>query len=324
MATTRLAAQTLLLLFSLFLVVSVSARGLYNTKRDKELQNHQSQTSQERAIKARQDSFCKNPVTKERVTFPDSLAGRAHITYDIYSGYIPVSTSPDYLFYLFYGSRDHNPDAPLVIFTNGGPGCSSMEGATTEVGPLVLFDIKEACSPTRTSSCDYSNQLSDNAYAWNAHANLLFVDQPRNVGYSFGYSDSNVRSSEEAADDFIVFFQRWLEVFPEFVGRPLIISGESYAGHYLPAWSSAILDFNKNAQEPINLSGIVIGNGCTNDTVQSDTEYYEFLRKTKLVPANYAPSTRRAAEAKVEETLGYEPNYYDYRTRLISCPACYG
>lgn len=45
-----------------------------------------------------------------------------------------------------------------------------MEGATTENGPLILFDIKEACS---SGDCDYTGQLSLNPYSWNAHANVL-------------------------------------------------------------------------------------------------------------------------------------------------------
>ena len=45
-----------------------------------------------------------------------------------------------------------------------------MEGATTENGPLVLYDIKEACS---SGDCDYTEQFSLNPYSWNAHANLL-------------------------------------------------------------------------------------------------------------------------------------------------------
>lgn len=48
--------------------------------------------------------------------------------------------------------------------------CGSQEGATTEHGPLVLYDIKEACS---SDQCDYTGQLSSNPYAWNAHANVL-------------------------------------------------------------------------------------------------------------------------------------------------------
>lgn len=71
------------------------------------------------------DSFCSNPVVKEKVQFPDSLAGRAKIDYEMYSGYINV-TSEDYLFYWFFGTADGNEEAPLVIWTNGGPGCTAM------------------------------------------------------------------------------------------------------------------------------------------------------------------------------------------------------
>ena len=71
------------------------------------------------------DSFCSNPAVKEKVQFPDSLAGRAQINYEMYSGYINV-TSEDYLFYWFFGTADGNEDAPLVIWTNGGPGCTAM------------------------------------------------------------------------------------------------------------------------------------------------------------------------------------------------------
>jgi hypothetical protein len=59
-----------------------------------------------------------------------------------------------------------------------------------------------------------------------------YLDQPRYVGYSFGYGQK-VKSSVEAADDFVTFYQGWLDLFPEFKGRELIISGESYGGHYV-------------------------------------------------------------------------------------------
>jgi len=56
--------------------------------------------------------------------------------------------------------------------------------------PLVLFNIKEACSTP--DDCDYTNQLSTNPYGWNAHANVLYLDQPRFVGYSFGSGKSGL------------------------------------------------------------------------------------------------------------------------------------
>jgi cathepsin A (carboxypeptidase C) len=119
------------------------------------------------------------------------------------SGYVNVTSAPDYLFYWLFSSRDANPNAPLIIWTNGGPGCTSMEGATTENGPLFLLDIKEACNGTLlgcfphvinvhsiravgNGKCDYTGQFSANPYAWNAHANLLYLDQPRSVGYRSG------------------------------------------------------------------------------------------------------------------------------------------
>lgn len=115
----------------------------------------------------------------------------------------------------------------LYIHISGGPGCTSMEGATTENGPLSLFDIKESCQGEDHAKCDYTQQLSMNPYSWNAHANVLYLDQPKNVGYSFGYG-TETKSSVEAADDFIIFYQNWLTLFPEFVGRKVIIAGESY------------------------------------------------------------------------------------------------
>jgi carboxypeptidase C (cathepsin A) len=128
------------------------------------------------------DSFCSEPVAKGKVSFPDSIVGRGKVDFDMYSGYVNVTTAPDYLFYWFFSTRDQNPNAPLIVWTNGGPGCTAMEGATTENGPLFLLDIKEACSG---SKCDYTGQFSANPYAWNAHANVLYLDQPRNVGYRY-------------------------------------------------------------------------------------------------------------------------------------------
>lgn len=61
------------------------------------------------------DTFCSSPVSKERVVFPDSLAGRAPMDFASYSGYVNV-TSQDWLFYWFFESADGNPNAPLVCY----------------------------------------------------------------------------------------------------------------------------------------------------------------------------------------------------------------
>lgn len=273
------------------------------------------------------DSFCSNPVSKEKVVFPDSLAGRARINFDMYSGYVNITSAPDYYFYWFFGSQDKNENAPLIIWTNGGPGCTAMEGATTEHGPLSLFMMKESCSNGGASSkCDWTGQLSTNFYSWNQHANIVYLDQPKNVGYSFGYG-SPTSSSVEAGQDVVVFYNNWLNLFPEFKGRPLIIAGESYGGHYIPAWTSAIMDYNSkqsNSADKIPLVSAVIGNGCVNDTVQNTAAYVDFQHQNNLIPSTSNPKSQATAMSEMNSHLGYTPNYYDYRIESISCSACYG
>jgi cathepsin A (carboxypeptidase C) len=263
-------------------------------------------------------------VSKGKVQFPDSIAGRANINFDMYSGYVNITSAPDYLFYWFFSTQDGNANAPLIIWTNGkffrlkttiqflnfyftsgGPGCTSMEGATTEHGPLSLVDIKESCSNAGPSSkCDYTLQLSSNAYAWNKHANVVYLDQPKNVGYSFGYG-SETKSTTEAAEDFVIFYNNWIELFPEFKNRQLIIAGESYGGHYIPAWSNAVLNFNQqNPTKAIPLSGVLIGNGCVNDTVQNTDEFIKFQHETNLIPASAKPKTYATAYSTMINNLG--------------------
>ena len=65
------------------------------------------------------DTYCSNPVEKQEVSFPSDLAGQAKITFEMYSGYVAVTSAPDYLFYWFFSSQDGNQKAPLIIWTNG-------------------------------------------------------------------------------------------------------------------------------------------------------------------------------------------------------------
>jgi cathepsin A (carboxypeptidase C) len=162
-------------------------------------------------------------------------------------------------------------------------------------------------------------------FDFSAHANVLFLDQPRTVGYSFGYG-AGIHSSVEAATDFILFYQGFLDLFPEYVGRPLIIAGESYGGHYIPAFASAILAYNArlDAQETaIDFAGVAIGNGCINWTVQNLNSYIAFQHEHGLIPDSATPSSRTEADALAAATLGYTPNFYDYRLQSVTCPACY-
>ena len=100
-----------------------------------------------------------------------------------------------------------------VIWLNGGPGCSSEDGALMEVGPYRLQD---------------SDTLVPNNGSWHEFANLLFVDNPVGTGFSYVDTDSFIHELDTMADHFIEFLTKWFEVFPEYedddVSLPLTLA----------------------------------------------------------------------------------------------------
>ncbi|KAI1792225.1 serine carboxypeptidase [Ganoderma leucocontextum] len=167
-----------------------------------------------------------------------------------YTGYIDIEAR--HLFFYFFESR-RDPDTDDIIFwTNGGPGASSTMGLFMELGPCRVTSSKET---------------EPHPYGWNDHANIFFVDQPVGVGFSYAEYGESVGTTKEAGDDITAFMSIFFEHFTKFKGRALHLSGESYGGRYIPVFASAIYDHNPRLIEagltPINLSSIMIGNGCT-------------------------------------------------------------
>ena len=157
-----------------------------------------------------------------------------------YAGTLPIGEKGSLFYWLFESRRSPSTD-PLVLWLNGGPGCSSEGGLFTENGPYqVNGDLT----------------LRSNPYSWNNIANLLFVDQPLGTGYSTANeleTDAGILGA-----DFYVFLVEFFEEFPEYKGRPFYLAGESYAGHYIPLMGSYILKQNNS---DINFAGAAIGNG---------------------------------------------------------------
>lgn len=48
-----------------------------------------------------QETFCSTPIEKSKVNFPESIIGRAPVLFDMYSGYVNVTTQ-DWLFYWLF------------------------------------------------------------------------------------------------------------------------------------------------------------------------------------------------------------------------------
>ena len=136
-----------------------------------------------------------------------------------YSGYLTVSKTKS-LHYMYIESQDNATSDPLVIWLNGGPGCSSLLGAFSENGPFV-FD-------------DGQNILKPNEFAWNSRANLLYIDSPAHVGFSVGGPNDWNFTDMSTSIDLFAAVQNFFVLYPELIANPLWISGESYAGVYGP------------------------------------------------------------------------------------------
>ncbi|CAI5727715.1 unnamed protein product [Peronospora destructor] len=170
------------------------------------------------------------------------------------SGHIKLTNEKDdHYFYWFVESQSEPQKDPLVLWLTGGPGCSSMMALLTENGPCHVHP-------------DLSTQI--NPYSWNGQANVIWLDQPTGVGFSYGSSVDYDSSELNVAENIYWFLQEFLRKHPDFSDREFFVTGESYGGHYVPATASYILKANMLRHlNPdtvyINMAGIAVGNGLT-------------------------------------------------------------
>ncbi|KAK2421967.1 serine carboxypeptidase [Trifolium repens] len=196
---------------------------------------------------------------KDRVDEP--LPGQNfNINFKHYSGYITVNEDVGRTLFYWFIEADHvDPTSkPLLLWLNGGPGCSSIAfGEAEEIGP---FHIN---SDGKT--------LYLNPYSWNKVANILYIDSPTGVGFSYSENSSDILNNgdKRTAEDNLIFLQKWFERFPQYKETDFfisVISGESYAGHYVPQLSQVIVKHNSaTKQNSINLKGYMVGNALTDD-----------------------------------------------------------
>jgi carboxypeptidase C (cathepsin A) len=162
-----------------------------------------------------------------------------------FSGYLNFGTK--HIHYWFVEAIESPESAPLVFWTNGGPGCSGLLGFLTEQGPF---------RPQADGSLEY------NKWTWNQKANMVFIEQPVGVGFSYSTNQSDYRIGDtQAAQDNVQVILEFIKKFPEYSSAPLYITAESYGGHYIPTWADAIVDYNSaNPSNSIKFAGFAVGN----------------------------------------------------------------
>ncbi|KAI1395449.1 serine carboxypeptidase [Hypoxylon fuscum] len=216
-------------------------------------------------------------------TTPDvkSYAGYVHLPPGSLADLGEEQDYPINTFFWFFEARNDPESAPLSIWLNGGPGSSSLYGLFTENGPCYVNSD--------------SNSTTLSQWAWNTDVNMLFLDQPTQVGFSYdtlqnitqdlvtgrvvklNESDpipeqnttllvgtypsqsrnQTARGTRNAAIALWHFAQTWFQEFPGYHPNDSRVSlaTESYGGRYGPEFAAFFEEQN-----------LKIKNGTWNDT----------------------------------------------------------
>ncbi|OMJ25854.1 Pheromone-processing carboxypeptidase KEX1 [Smittium culicis] len=187
-----------------------------------------------------------------------------------YAGQMDLGeTDRELFFWLVKNETNTKNQDQLLLWLNGGPGCSSMYGLFLENGPYA-FNSKR--------------QIEMRPYSWTRQVDMLFIDQPFGTGLSVTPESSYVTNYDDSNKYLILFLNKFFSVFPEYKKRKIILAGESDAGSYLINLANSIVVGNSsinstlatgsnNTLSDIKISSLMIGNGWIDP--QSTYESYE-------------------------------------------------
>lgn len=193
-----------------------------------------------------------------------------------FSGYLDVSDTKQ-TFYWFVMAREDALNKPVVLWTNGGPGCSGLIGFFTEQGPFRATE-------------DMTVEPFD--FAWNKEANILFIESPTGVGFSTSSEDADFDAGDmSTATDNFELLKLFFDRYPGMQASDLYLSGESYGGHYVPTLALKLVGAREEGNTTdsgykvaTRLKGIIVGNPYT-DPIENAHGMYGAYFGRSMVPA---------------------------------------
>ena len=209
----------------------------------------------------------------------------------VYSGYLNTLIDGNELFYIYFPSQNSPETVPVLLWLNGGPGCSSLFGFTSEIGPVV--------------NDNFGGKFIKNEYSWNKNLNLLFIEQPAGVGFS-PTSDPYFNWTETiTAQNLYYAIKDFFNIFTDLKDRAFYVSGESYAGVYIPYLTNEIIN---DSEKTINFQGFIIGNAYT-DFLHDDRSVIDFAFYRGLLPLDLYNSFQKNCPHLLNELDPENANY---------------
>nr|AYV88994.1 serine carboxypeptidase CPVL [Tetranychus truncatus] len=190
-----------------------------------------------------------------------------------YSGYLTVNKETgSNLFFWFFPSK--NSSVPVALWLQGGPGAASTYALFNENGP---FKVESDLT------------LTLRKYSWTDIFSYLYIDQPAGTGFSYTENEAGyVKNQEEVGRDLYEALLQFYALFPEWRPNDFYVTGESYAGKYVPAIAYKL--HQERESSGINLKGIAIGNGLVDGGLMF--KYSDILYQTGLFDYNQAQKGR--------------------------------
>ncbi|KAL9259164.1 Serine carboxypeptidase-like 18-like protein [Drosera capensis] len=190
------------------------------------------------------------------------------LPFKLETGYVSVNESE--LFYYFIKSQGHPRRDPLILYLNGGPGCSGLTGFFYQIeieignGVATISALMSAkAGPLAFNLTDYDGGLPtllSVSYSWTKTANIIFLDAPVGTGFSYSNSSSAYNVSDTAStNQTYQFLRKWLKNHTAYLSNPLLIGGDSYSGLLVPIIVEKIVEGNKDGLKPrMNIKGYLI------------------------------------------------------------------
>ncbi|KAF9887849.1 hypothetical protein FE257_009509 [Aspergillus nanangensis] len=221
----------------------------------------------------------------DSASLPPSWAGRFPV---------PDTEDGNSIFFWLFQAENVQYEDNLIIWFNGGPGCSSLIGLTTGNGPV--------------SFSGDSARLVQNPHSWTKLGHVLYVDQPVGTGYSTASIPYPVLNNDRVTSDFAKWLRSFFSEFPHLQSKRVHLIGESYAGIYIPYFASAIVDSNNNPQRSsalidlrsISLGDATIGNPAASTSATIGTFLQSHRSRLQI------PDEIMSVFTQVDQTCGFD------------------
>ncbi|XP_055919853.1 venom serine carboxypeptidase-like [Eupeodes corollae] len=203
-----------------------------------------------------------------------------------YAGYLTVDKQfNSNMFFWYFPAEINEPYAPVVLWLQGGPGATSLFGLFQENGP---FHIKK-------------KKVEKRQFAWSEKLNLIYIDNPVGTGFSFTEHEKGyARNEKQVARNLHEAVKQLFQLFEFKLTYGFWITGESYAGKYIPALAYYIHHAQNSIHNDVHipLKGVAIGNGLSDP--QHQLNYGDYLYQLGLIDLPGASQFKKSEQEALD------------------------